>query len=1027
MPYYIHKRTGGLHEKQPLLSTGLVWIILWAVFICPPMRVVAASPASPGVPKALPEIDHLPERQAFPDPLRMLDGRRVTSPEQWYRERRPELLLLFQHYMYGFLPALPRQVAGKVEREEGQALDGIATLQEITITCGSPAEVTIHLLLVLPRSPRPAPVVLAMNYFGNHTLLRDPAIRLSTNWMPERGQGVVNNQSTEASRGTWTDIWRIRDIVQRGYALATFYNGDVDPDREQGRGLQSRLPPGEPGSDCGTIAAWAWGLQRAVDYLVESPRIDKKRIIVTGHSRLGKAALLAAAFDERIAMAIPHQAGSGGSAPNRTSVARAETVRQINDKFPHWFNTRFKQFNDRVERLPFDQHCLVALCAPRPVLFTNGRQDTWINPEGQFQVLRAAAPVYQLLGAGDFTAAEIPPDGEITGDALGFFLRPGGHSLTPADWKAFLDFADRRLGRPEKDRAALRNGAGPELEVKCWDLHEFEWRGAFSGSNPYREVSLVGEFVSPSGKIRKVDGFCDGDSIWRLRFCPDEVGEWHYRVSAEGTQIRETGRLRCTAPRRDQHGFIRVHPSNPHAFAYADGTPFFPMGDTCYGLFDDTPITPELRTRYLETRRRQGFNFVRMSVGHSAERAAKDPAFWAWGGTAAAPDLDRLNPVFFRAFDAVVRELASHEMNIELLLLNLYRRPFTDPLLWTVDREQFWLRYLLARYGAFSHIFLWTLANEYELHADGRYRLDRKDDVEWVVSRAQQIKSWDAHRHLLTVHPVVSASSRGSSPRDLFDPPWRIGEFFGSIESIDVLSQQTSAAYTGEWNRQGGKWVRSCAGEPPEAWFRGAWDEEQSCWTGDVPGVSRSIQADRKYGKPVLNSENGYEFLPGLPTSNRQVHHTDKVRRTAWRIVCAGGYLAAGFQGTLGHSDAWERIDAPNRYPFSLEDAGAAGQLRILYDFFSTAPYWRMHPANEIDGNAVGLAEPGRIHIFYLPEGGEVRADLPGESKSWRARWLNPRNGESGADFAVPANGRFRAPDHADWVLRVESGGRNEP
>ncbi len=213
------------------------------------------------------------------------------------------------------------------------------------------------------RAPRQAPLLLAINYFGNHTLLRDPRIRLSEAWMPERGEGVVDHRSTEASRGTWAEIWRIEEIVDRGYALAIFYNGDVDPDSPDLRGLQKFFPVADPASRCGTIAAWAWGLQRAVDYLVTVPEIDGGRIVVTGHSRLGKAALLAAALDDRIACAIPHQAGAGGSAPSRATVAlgkafntldtgstkRPETVADLNEKFPHWFNGRFKSYNGRAE------------------------------------------------------------------------------------------------------------------------------------------------------------------------------------------------------------------------------------------------------------------------------------------------------------------------------------------------------------------------------------------------------------------------------------------------------------------------------------------------------------------------------------------------------------------------------------------------------------------------------------------------------------------------------------------------------
>src|SRR5207253_3579250 len=129
----------------------------------------------------------------------------------------------------------------------------------------------------------------------------------------------------------------------------------------------------EAGEETATIMAWAWGISRVVDYLATDKNLDAKRIAVVGHSRLGKTALLAAAFDERIALAIPHQAGCGGTAPSRGKVG--ESVKRINTSFPHWFNSTFKEFNDQVDRLPFDQHCLAALVAPRPLLFTNAVED----------------------------------------------------------------------------------------------------------------------------------------------------------------------------------------------------------------------------------------------------------------------------------------------------------------------------------------------------------------------------------------------------------------------------------------------------------------------------------------------------------------------------------------------------------------------------------------------------------------------------------------------------------------------------
>src|SRR5262249_9170852 len=173
--------------------------------------------------------------------------------------------------------------------------------------------------------------------------------------------------------------------------------------------------------------------------------VERGRIAVVGHSRLGKAALVAGAFDERFRVVIPHQAGCGGSAPSRGTVG--ESVKQINDRFPHWFNAAFKQFNDRPDRLPFDQNALVALVAPRAVLFTNATEDTWANPEGQFQVLKAAAPVYALLGAGGLAADAMPETGKLVASTLGYAIRPGKHSMTREDWSFFLDFADAHLGR----------------------------------------------------------------------------------------------------------------------------------------------------------------------------------------------------------------------------------------------------------------------------------------------------------------------------------------------------------------------------------------------------------------------------------------------------------------------------------------------------------------------------------------------------------------------------------------------------
>ena len=400
-----------------------------------------------------PEASRLPSRPDLPDPLVMLDGTRVTTKEQWVEKRRPELKELFQYYMYGFMPPAPDKVESTVERDEPKAFDGKATLKEIALSFGPTDTPKIHLLLVTPNGRKgPAPVFVGMNFNGNHTVLKDPAVRLPTVWMPA-GPGVKDHRATDEGRGTQTEVWALDQSIDRGYAVATFYCGDVDPDRADVReGIQPHLrKKGEvPGPhDWGTIAAWAWGVSRVVDYLRTDKDLDKDRIAVVGHSRLGKAAIVAGAFDERIALVIPLQAGCGGTAPSRSKSADAESVKRINTSFPHWFDGTFKEFNDQVDRLPFDQNCLAALVAPRPLLYCNATEDKWANPPGQFEMLQSADAVYRLLGAGGLETKEMPEVGQLSDGVLGYYIRPGKHSMTRGDWKVFLDYADKRMGKAE--------------------------------------------------------------------------------------------------------------------------------------------------------------------------------------------------------------------------------------------------------------------------------------------------------------------------------------------------------------------------------------------------------------------------------------------------------------------------------------------------------------------------------------------------------------------------------------------------
>lgn len=398
--------------------------------------------------RRFPEVSALPVQPGLPDALVMFDGKPVTNAQQWRTQRRPELQALFQHYMYGYFPPAPT-IRATVAKTEKDALNGKATMKEVVISFGPSQTPALNLLVFVPNKRRaPAPAVLGINFCGNHTVVSDPRVSLPQNWLPQRCPGVVNNRATAEGRGKETQGWNVEQTIDRGYAVAIFYHGDLAPDTPDF--TQGVFPhfqkagQAKPGPhDWGNIAAWAWGFHRAMDYLVTDKAIDKNRIAAFGHSRNGKAAILAAAFDERIALVLPHQAGCGGTAPSRGKIG--ESVKAINDRFPHWFNDTFPLFNEQVERLPFDQHELIALVAPRPVLLSNATEDTWANPAGQFEMLQAADKVYRLLKADGLDATAMPEPGKLVASTLGYFIRPGKHSTTPEDWNAFLNFADKHL------------------------------------------------------------------------------------------------------------------------------------------------------------------------------------------------------------------------------------------------------------------------------------------------------------------------------------------------------------------------------------------------------------------------------------------------------------------------------------------------------------------------------------------------------------------------------------------------------
>ncbi|WP_156512599.1 acetylxylan esterase [Planctomyces sp. SH-PL62] len=394
----------------------------------------------------------------LPDPLRTAEGRSVTSPDLWAKARRPELLKLFESQVYGKTPtpSQPIPISHEVVSEEPEALGGKAIRREVTIKFGEGADAPrMELLIFLPKQPtggRPVPAFLGLNFEGNHAVTNDPGVRISTAWMrPGQEKGVVDNRATEAGRGRVADRWCAERVVERGYALATAYYGDIDPDFDDGfqNGVHPLFyRPGQTKPDpdqWGSIGAWAWGLSRALDYLATVPEVDAAKVAVLGHSRLGKTALWAGAHDPRFALVISNNSGEGGASLARRNFG--ETTANLNKSFPHWFCGNFKQYSGHEDKLPVDQHELIALIAPRPVLISSAEDDTWADPRGEFLAAQAADPVYRLLGTDGFQLAEWPAPAEdsLSKGTIAYRYRPGKHDVLPSDWEAFLKFADEHL------------------------------------------------------------------------------------------------------------------------------------------------------------------------------------------------------------------------------------------------------------------------------------------------------------------------------------------------------------------------------------------------------------------------------------------------------------------------------------------------------------------------------------------------------------------------------------------------------
>ncbi len=383
----------------------------------------------------------------LPDPLICSDGTPVTSPELWTERRRQEILDLFATQMYGVMPQCDHsKLRWETRRVNPSALGGKAVFKEVRIWFDAPNPYPkIDILVCLPRnSERPVPAFLGLNFNGNHTISDDAWIS-----PPDGCDGVhLRGKDPQTERGTMKHRWPIEKIVDRGYALVTGYYEEIDPDFDDGRqnGVHPLFAPFEADipepSRAATFTAWGWGLSRILDCLEEMPEIDARRVALVGHSRLGKTVLWTGAGDQRFAMVISNDSGCGGAALSRRNFG--ETPKLLVTVRPHWFCPYFRRYTDDPQQIPFDQHELIALIAPRPVYIASAGDDLPADPKGEYLAALAADPVYRLLGTdGIGGATDTPPEADRpVGATIRYHRRSGKHDLTAYDWEQYISFAD---------------------------------------------------------------------------------------------------------------------------------------------------------------------------------------------------------------------------------------------------------------------------------------------------------------------------------------------------------------------------------------------------------------------------------------------------------------------------------------------------------------------------------------------------------------------------------------------------------
>ena len=407
----------------------------------------------------MPGVAELPSRPALPDVLTFENGDRVATAAQWTK-RREEMKRMLAYYATGLMPPAPGNVRGRILKSSA-VLSGAVSYRLVHLSFGPGSRCGFDVAVFVPASAKGRIPVVVFPTFGPTpggtplaTMVRPP----------EQGKGLdalviplgdQTSRAAEAAAATpqkpsvappaaaasdpETAAAAHAELFRRGYALAVYHYQDTGEDtigrRSDGSWAfrTTRYYPAYPDYDWGLAAGWAWGLSRCIDYLETQTFADRGKFIAIGHSRMGKAVLIAGAFDDRIAVVAPAGSGAGGTGAYRFNGARGggrEGLADMMRKYPNWFSPNLYPFAADVDKLPFDQHWLVALAAPRAFISLEGTDDQNCVPNALKRAIAGAMPAYELLG--------LP-------QRLGVHYAPHRHALADDDWAALLDFADQQL------------------------------------------------------------------------------------------------------------------------------------------------------------------------------------------------------------------------------------------------------------------------------------------------------------------------------------------------------------------------------------------------------------------------------------------------------------------------------------------------------------------------------------------------------------------------------------------------------